>query len=380
MRTLANILGLIVILAVLWEGFETIVLPRRVTRHFRFTRLFYRYTWAPWLGIMRRVPRRKLREALLSVYGPASLLALLTAWAIMLILGFGLLHWAAATGPQTEAPYRGFWTDFYLSGTTFFTLGIGDVTPHSSIGRLITVFEAGIGFAFLAVMIGYIPTIYQSFSRRESNITLLDARAGSPPSAGELLRRHASEGSLEALNEWLHEWEGWAADLLESHLSYPVLCYFRSQHDNQSWLAALTTILDACALVMVGVDNVPPRQAKLTFAMARHTIVDLAQIFRTQPKAPSADRLPAEQLPTLSRFLGSAGLAFVAQEGTGRRLAELRAMYEPYAFALAEHMYIALPRWLPESKQADNWQTSAWGRIEGLTTPPGMTSTKAEHF
>ncbi|MBZ5646712.1 MAG: potassium channel family protein [Acidobacteriia bacterium] len=375
----ASVVGVVLVLLVLWEGFETIVLPRRVTRHIRLTRLYYRSTWIPWVTVVRTVKNRRLRETLLSVYGPASLLGLLAVWAAGLMFGFGLLHWAAGTGPQSQAPYGGFWTDIYLSGTTFFTLGIGDVTPHTPLGRLLTVLEAGIGFGFLAVSIGYLPTIYQNFSRRETNITLLDARAGSPPSAGELLRRHAVEGSLDSLNDWLRDWEGWAAELLESHLSYPVLCYFRSQHDNQSWLTALTTILDACALVMIGVDGVPPRQAKLTFAIARHTVVDLAQIFRTNPEAPPQDRLPAEEIPGLRAFLASAGLKLGDGPEAERRLGELRAMYEPYVFALADYMSIQLPRWMPTSQQADNWQTSAWGRIAGMAAP-ACASKRGEHF
>ncbi len=379
MQALLGIAGAATILLVLWEGFETIVLPRRVTRHFRFTRLFYRKTWRVWRVVVCQVKGRRLRETLLSIYGPASLLGLIASWAAMLVLGFGLLDWSLETAVRSTLPYRGFWTDIYFSGTTFFTLGMGDVTPHSSIGRFLTVAEAGIGFGFLAVVIGYIPTIYTSFSRRETNITLLDARAGSPPTAGELLRRHASDGGLDTLNDWLRDWEGWAADLLESHLSYPVLCYFRSQHDNQSWLTALTTVLDTCALVLIGVDGVARRQARLTFAMARHTVVDLAQIFRTRPMAPPVDRLSSEQLSGLGRFLGSAGLNLADGREAQQHLAELRAIYEPYVFALAEDLQMALPDWMPSGERADNWQTSAWGRIGRSGTPAG-TSPQADHF
>ncbi len=379
MRWFAAVLGIAIILLVLWEAFETIVLPRRVTRNVRLTRLYYRYTWSLWARLAQLARSPKLRESLFGIFGPASLIGLLGVWAVTLVFGFGLLHLAAESGQRMESIYRGFWTDVYLSGTTFFTLGIGDVTPHTRVGRLLTVLEAGIGFGFLAVVIGYLPTIYQSFSRRETNITLLDARAGSPPSAGELLRRYAADGVLTDLDAWLRDWEGWAADQLESHLSYPVLCYFRSQHDNQSWLAALACILDTCALVMTGVDGVSKRQAKLTFAIARHTVVDLAQIFRTKPSSAGRDRLPAEQLAQLRSFLETVNVRFASGEKCEERLAGLRAMYEPYVWALADHLRLRLPNWMPTAQQADNWQTSAWGRIEGITTPDGMTSSRARH-
>ena len=80
------------------------------------------------------------------------------------------------------------------------------------------------------------------------------------------------------LDQILRDWERWAAEVLESHLSYPALSFFRSQHNNQSWLGALITILDGSALVIAGVDGLRNEQAKITFAMARHAVVDLAQV------------------------------------------------------------------------------------------------------
>src|SRR5262249_4912734 len=158
------------------------------------------------------------------------------------------------------------------------------------LGRALAVVEAGIGFGFLAVIIGYLPALYQAFSRRETAISLLDARAGSPPTAGEFLRRLGLAGGAAAAEPLLAEWERWAAELLESHLSFPVLSFYRSQHDNQSWLSTLSTILDTCSVLLVGVKGAGAYQAQLTFAMARHAAVDLALVFRTPPLAPDPDR------------------------------------------------------------------------------------------
>jgi hypothetical protein len=300
MTMLDGAAGLLLILGVLWEAFETIVLPRRVTRRVRFTRLFYRSTWIPWSALARRAPLIGQRhEAFLAFFGPLSLLMLLIVWAAGLILGFALLQWAGGSAVQPMDGMSPFGADLYLSGTTFFTLGLGDVAPRTAVARALTVIEAGVGFGFLALVIGYLPVLYQSFSRREVNISLLDARAGSPPTAGELLRRHAGDGSLDALRQLLHEWERWSAELLETHLSYPVLAYFRSQHTNQSWLAALTTILDVTALVQSAVDAGGRREAQLTFAMARHAVGDLAQVFHAPPARAMPDRLPPLKLAQL---------------------------------------------------------------------------------
>src|SRR5258706_11215391 len=168
---------------------------------------------------------------------------LFAIWAFALVLAFAMLHWAAGSSLNVSGGPATFRTDLYLSGTTFFTLGLGDVTPRTALARVITVAEGGMGFGYLAIVISYLPTMYTAFSQREINISLLDARAGSPPTAGELLRRHSHVHGFNILTRYLQEWEIWCAQLMESHLSYPVLCYFRSQHDNQSWLAAFTGVL-----------------------------------------------------------------------------------------------------------------------------------------
>ncbi len=360
MRWVIGVIGATLLGAVLRDAFETIILPRRVSRRFRITRLFYRATWLPWRATARLLPAKR-REAVLSVFGPLSLLALLSLWAVGIVFAFGMLQWAAGSALILAGGVPGFAADLYLSGTTFFTLGLGDVVPRTALAKALTVIEAGMGFAFLAIVIGYLPVIYQAFSRREGAIALLDARAGSPPTAGELLWRHRGEEQRDALRQLLQEWEHWAADVLESHLSYPVLAYFRSQHNNQSWLAALTTILDASALVMVGLEGWCMHQAELTFAMARHAAVDLAQVFSTPPTAPAAERLPEQELARLRARLAQGGLELRDRE-LRERLAELRRMYEPYVAALAAYLAVPLPPWVRTVDRPDNWQTSAWDR------------------
>jgi len=360
MRYAVGIIGVIVVAVVLWEVFETIILPRRVTRRVRVTRTLYLLTWWPWSGLARRMRNNRRREKLLSFYGPLSLLFLLLVWAIGLLIGFAIIHWAVGTTFETSAGLGGIWADFYYSGTTFFTLGLGDLAPTATAGRVVTVAEAGVGIGFFAMIISYLPVLYQAFSRREVNISMLDARAGTPPTAGELLRRHHEADEMETLTQLLKDWEKWSADLLESHLSYPVLCYFRSQHDNQSWLSALSTILDTCALVMVGVDGIPKWQAQLTFKMTRHAVVDLTQVFNTSPLTTDGQRLSSEGLAQLRGVLAEAGVLLNSDGGSEQTLAELREMYEPYLAVLSDYLLMPTPGWLPKKRLVDNWQTSAW--------------------
>jgi Ion channel len=374
------IAGVVMFLVVLWDAFEAIILPRRVTRKFRLTRIYYRFTWASWKFYARLIPARKTRESFLGFYGPISLLFLIGIWAIGLVLAFGLMQYGAGSAVNLSGSNPSLYTDFYLSGTTFFTLGLGDVLPRSGIARLLVVTECGFGFGFLAAVIGYLPFIYGAFGRRETNISLLDARAGTPPTAGELLRRHAYPTGKEALRDLLKEWEHWCAELLESHLSYPVLAYFRSQHDNQSWIGSLTAILDVCALAIAGVEGSCAKQAELTFAIARHAVADLCQVFSATPRAPLADRLPAETLAKLRMKMAQHGAMLAASPEADQKLLELRRMYEPYVNALAIHLSQTLPPWIPDHKSKDNWQTTAWAQSIGATKTEPISLVQDDHF
>jgi hypothetical protein len=366
MSIFALILGVALILIVLWDAFETVILPRRVTRRIRLARLFYRTLWRFWTSVVRIVSGGNQQETLLSYFGPLSLPLLLGFWAVVLIFGFALLYWGSGHALRTPEGVVSFGACLYFSGTTFFTLGLGDIAPLTASLRALVVLEAGMGFGFLAVVISYLPALNQSFSRREVTISLLDARAGSPPTAAEILRRHTQGATMDALTMLLHEWERWSAELLESHLSYPVLVYFRSQHDNQSWLAALVSILDTSAFVIASLEGECTRQARLTFAMLRHAIVDLALVLRTPPRQPENDRLSPADLEAIRSLLITAGVKLRTGADADDRLKELRGMYEPYVYALSRRLHLSLPPWIPASARTDNWQISAWGKSRGF--------------
>jgi Ion channel len=366
------------IVIVLIDTFEVMILPRRVKHSYRLARLFYGSTWFVWRATSRLAPAGTWRNSFLSVFGPLSLFGLIVIWATGLIVGFALLHWSLGTALSLVLDSDdSFLTYLYFSATTFFTLGYGDLVPRGFWGRALSVVEAGMGFGFLAIVISYLPVLYQAFSRREITISLLDARAGSPPTAGELLRRMAQARALADTGTLLAEWERWSAELLESHLSYPVLSYYRSQHDNQSWVAALTAILDTSALLIAGVAGSDGHQARLTFAMSRHAAVDLGLVFQRPPLAPETDRLPAAALAKLLDSLRGAGMEVRDEASVSSALAELRSLYEPFVNALAAHFHFELPGFQPQKPPVDNWQTSPWApRSPDLGGLPAAT---AEH-
>jgi hypothetical protein len=379
-RIFLSIVGIFIILAVLWDGFETMVLPRRVTRRFRFARFFYRSSWRIWSLLLKAIPSDRGRAAYRGLFGPLTLILLLGTWASSLVVGFSLLYLSSGRGLSTPGGYLGFGEALYMSGTTFFTLGLGDVVPTSTFTGALTVIEAGMGFGFLAVLIGHLPSLNQSFSNREVNISLLDARAGSPPTAFEIMYRHSHDFGMEALRQLLYDWERWSAELLESHLSFPVLAFYRSQHDNQSWLSALTAILDVSALIITGLKGVCEHQAQLTFAMARHAVVDLALIFKTPLHTPEQDRLSDEDLMHLRAALAAENVDLLSGEEVNKKLRELRLMYEPYVYSLARFLDLALPPWISDADRRDDWQTSAWDRIRDIQKGEGLPGIKKDHF
>lgn len=378
-------------IAILWlvfrDAFETVVLPRRVTRGFKLTEWFYRRTWIPWRKAACHIKKISRRQNFLGYFGPLSLILLLGFWAAGLILGFALIQYGSGAHEQLGNEPITFGRILYQSGETFFTLGYGDIVPISGWSRALSVLESGMGFAFLGVVIGYIPVVYGGFSRREIQISMLDARAGSPPSAAELLIRltgRTDDPGMDqtVLDEVLRDWERWSAELLEGQLSYPVLAFFRSQHVNQSWVAALTTMLDVTSLVLTGIEGVHPGQAKLTFAMARHAAVDLAQVVGARYDANMKDRLPEEEYEALRAALEAAGLKLRNDPLARAKLIRLRSMYEPYVYGTAQNLMFDLPPWRHPQKIKDNWQSAPWDQLiqaRGLGALRGRAGSE-DHF
>jgi Ion channel len=361
MTVVAALFGVLLLTAILWDAYVTILLPRRLPSDIRVSRLVLRSLWMAWKAIGARMRVRSERELFLSFYAQLGLIALFGIWALGLMVAFAALQWAIGSHLVGPSGIAGLAADLYMSGTTFFTLGLGDVVPMSTPARILTVLEAGIGFGFLALVIAYVPVLYQFFSRREARITMLDQWGGSPPSAGLILKRAFQSGNpgLE-LDRLFRDWELTAAEILESHLSYPTLAFFRSQHDNQSWLASLCAVLDASALASSWVRGIDPFQPRLTFAICRHTLVDVSQVFRLRPRPEDGDRSTPERMAELRAWLEGAGVPLDSSPEADARFQELRGLYAPYLGALAEYLLMPLPGWLPPpGKDRYNWRTTA---------------------
>jgi len=359
--------GIALVVLIFWDAFEVMLLPLPIRRNLRLVMLFVRCTWKSWSFVARRLGTGERREKLLGVYGPLSLVLLICLWVGGLILGFGLIHLALRPDSFLQA--------LYFSGITFFTVGYGDLVPRSMPMKAVAVIEAGCGLGFLALVIGYLPVLYQLFARREAHVMLLDERAGSPPTATTLLKRHADGRSLDSLDQLLREWEVWASELLESHMSYPMLGFYRSQYSNQSWLAAMASITDACSLIMVGIEGMRTFQARMTFSVARLAIVELSRVLRVEELTAANSRLTSKEFARMKKALKESGLEIVEPDAEVQ-LAKFRATYEPFLVGLAEYLMVGLPKWMSRTEQVDNWEEDERGAaakrlVEAVTPEPG---------
>jgi hypothetical protein len=356
---LVGILGGALVLLMLLEIFLAFLLPRRVKRDPLLARRVAIYAYQPWRALARRLPDNTA-DTMLGMYGPFGLLLDLALWVALLMLGYGCLQWGGgshlAVGHNVD-----FGHDLYFAAATLVSTSPSGMAAQSSLARALQVLEAATGLGVLTIVISYLPSLYQAFSRRETTVSQLDARAGSPPSAGRLVVRAAERGGWEAVNSYLRGWEVWSAELMETHLSYPTLAYFRSQHVNQNWLAALCTILDASALSVAAAPEGTVEEARFTFAISRHAIADLAYTFRVKPAEAPRDRLPVADFEALIAELRGIGVELRdAPEAIRKRLEYLRSLYESYAVVLADHLDLALPPWLAPESPTDNWRTTAW--------------------
>jgi hypothetical protein len=334
MRVIAAIAGLILIALMLTEFFVTFMLPRRVRRDPRIARGLIRLFWRPWRGFARRLSPPSA-DTMLGFFGPLALLSELLTWTVGLIFGFALLEWAAVGGA--------FGHGLLFSSGLFLN---AEAVSGSTAVHVISLVEAATAIGVLFIVIGYLPAVYGAFSRREIAVSQLATRAGSPPAAGTILCRAAKREQWRELERDFRGWEEWAAELMETHLSYPILGYYRSQHVNQNWLAALTAMVDVAAFVSAVEEDGESEAAEITFAIGRHALADLALQYRVRHG--HGERLSEADFERLYEAVEDAATRPVGREQARRRLGELRRAYEPKAQGLAELLALELPPWLRE--------------------------------
>ena len=342
MRWVALPAGVVLLAFTLLDVFRTLVMPRAARGRFRLGRLLFRPLWMPWRWIGLRKATTQGREHVLAVAAPFFFFVELVAWVALAVVGYGLVLWSPALSNHLGPGLPSFSSTVYFSGSTFFTLGFGDVVSTGS-ARLVTVIEGATGLGMFAVVIAYLPVLYQAFNRREVGVLLLDARAGSPPSGPELLHRMGSAGARDALPGLFADWERWVADVLETHLSYPILAFFRSPHDNTSWVTALGSVLDASTLLLTAVEDEGQESATLFHGTAVHAVEDLFYYLRLDERQTVISR---DEFEDVLHDLKDDGYSVRPVDEAFEEFTERRATYAPRLDALAVLLAAPPAQWI----------------------------------
>ena len=331
MRWIALPVGIVMLLWTLLDVLRTLVMPRAARGRFRLSRILFRPVWQPWRWIGVRRKTIQSRERVLAAAAPSFFFILLLGWVSLALLAYALILWSPAFVHGLGRSDGSFGDALYSSGSSLFTLGIGSGAA-TGWTRAIVVIAGANGLGLFAVVIAYLPVLYQAFNRREVGVLLLDARAGSPPSGPELLHRMGSAGMASALPELFAEWERWVADVLESHMSYPILSLFRSPHDNTSWVTSLGSVLDAATLIITSVEDEPDEHAKLLYGTGVHAVEDLFYYFRLTEREAVIQR---DEFESVLEDMKDDGFSIRPVDDAFARFTEKRAKYAPRLDALA---------------------------------------------
>jgi hypothetical protein len=329
MRWIALPAGIVLLVWTLLDVFRTLVMPRAARGRFRLSRVLFQPMWRPWRWVGVRRKNSQARERVLSAAAPFFFFVLLVGWVSLALLGYALLLWSPAFVHGLGPGQGSFGDAMYASGTSLFTLGSAVPTGWT---RAVAVAAGATGLGLFAVVIAYLPVLYQAFNRREVGVLLLDARAGSPPSGPELLHRMGSAGVASSLPELFAEWERWVADVLETHMSYPLLVLFRSPHEETSWITSLGSVLDAATLIITSVEDEPDGRARLLYGTGVHAVEDLFYYLRLPERETVIQR---DEFEDVLHDMKDDGFSIRPVDDAFARFTEKRAKYASRLNAIA---------------------------------------------
>ena len=252
MTALAIIVGIILVASVLADVVNTLVTTSTSTGRWWLTRNLYLVSWRVVWSLGQRCRTDVARERLYGIYAPLSVLAMLVAWVIQQVIGFGLIWWGLRSGIQGDG---GLLDSVYFSGVVYFTIGFGEVVPVDQVPRFGALIEAFSGLLTIALVIGYLPALYSAYSEREQQLLTLDDGSEQRITPTNLVLARSRNADPCSLDDFFHEWEAWMAHILETHSTFPMLRLFRSEHPGQNWISALGLIADSALHVELTADG-----------------------------------------------------------------------------------------------------------------------------
>jgi hypothetical protein len=365
--------GVVLLALVLWDIFETIVVPRPTPSRIRLSRPLVRIAWRGWRAIGLRFKTGLALDGFLGFFAPGAAVLLLAMWLLVLILGYGLILFALRGELQPATATFG--ETLYYAGTSVLTLGYGDFVATGTLSRIASITAGASGLALVALVITFLFSLFGSYQRREVLIVRLAARAKSPPSAATLLETYARLEIVDQLPALFAEWEAWTAEVLDTHVAYPLLAFFRSSHDNVSWISALGAVLDTAALVLTTIKGVPRAQAEITKRVGAHLVEDMTNNFGLTGDGSSVAR---DEFQHVYRRLERAGYELEPEEDAWRRFERGRGSYAGRLEALATYWATPATLWdgpkrvgesAVHASTVDEHQAAAAMRRQGVGVP-----------
>jgi hypothetical protein len=339
---IGSVVGLVLILIVFYDLFQSVILPRPAVNKVQLARRLVRPTWVMWRWMSRRSSRIDRTEARLAAFAPVALLMLFAVWAAVVVLGFGLIIDGLADefhpSPQDLA------TSIYISATTLVPLSYGDFVPEGGLARAVIIAESATGVGIAALVITLLFSLYESFRDREVLVVSLDALAGAPPSGVQILETAAKHSMRPELTETFDEWRRWSAMVLESHLAYPLLVYFRSSHDNEAWINSFGAVMDAAVLIISTVDDDSEGPARLMVRIGNHLVEDMSWVFGLKTATDGIVER-AEYQVAVERLV-KAGYRVRDTEAGWKQFAELRSKYASPLNQMAHWLVIPPAEWI----------------------------------
>ena len=333
-------LGVLLLALTFWDLFETVIVPRPTPGWFRISRYLVRWSWRGLLMLRDGRPDRSY-DRVLGLFAPAMTVAMLGAWLFTLIVGYGLILFALRDQIRPVPTDLG--TTLYFAATSVLTLGFGEILAVGPAARFVVATAAVSGLGSVALVVTFLFSLYGSYQRRESEVVALQAAAGAPPSAVALLETYALLGLIDRLPGLFGRWERWAGEVLDSHVAYPLLGFFRSSHDNLSWISGLGSMLDAASLVLTTITDLPRGDAKLFKRVGAHLVED---IFNLGFRAGDTSTLDRSAFDAACDRLEEAGYTLEPRDLAWPAFEAARGTYATRLEAMARYWATPATSWL----------------------------------
>ena len=334
--------GAVLVTVVLADIFRTVILPRPANRLLRLSALISRVAWNGLTRLQKRLSF--LGTSMLAVYASLMLVVFLVSWVVALIVGYALMFFAMAA--EVQPHLANFGEALYFSGTTFLTIGFGDFHPASAAPRVLSVVAGMSGFAVIAVVATFLFSILGGFQQREYYVLTLAQRVDATPGGLSLLLSIDPQQRYDDLVTLFRDARRWIAAVTESHLAYPVLTYFRSTREGDSWVSTLAAVMDAAAFLISYVEDESTTEAVRTLTAGQRLVDAFVRYFNLHPKSDADHRSAPAEL--IGAALIGAGYAARSKLPAQRRFEDLQRAYRYKLDAMARYWLLPKIEWTDE--------------------------------